>query len=386
MLAITSALASALFLAVPATPLKITTQDDILKTSKQLASALFSFYPGNSTGEPIGILPWRLRRTGEGYDWWQSGAFMSAFVDYWTLTGDDTYNDAVTQGILAQIGSDEDFMPVNSTASIYNEHQCIWALGALTAAEYGFPDPPAEQPQWLELAQRVFDNQVGRWEMEEEDDDDGTCDGGLRAQLLFTSDAYRYKSSLATACFFSLGARLAKYTRNETYADWAEKAWDWLSDEVDFIDKDSWEVYAGANITDECDNVDDYTRSIDAAAVLQGAAFMYNYTSGDDDWKDRVDNLANSLIKNFFPKGVFTESRCPRTTLTEGCYAWSTFNGLVHRWLALTTQVAPFTREFILPVMRSSAEEAISAKCDGDECDWKSECCLSFQDIDWDQY
>ena len=36
-------------------------------------------------------------------------------VQYWYYTGDDTYNEVVTQGLLAQIGPDEDFMPPNQT-------------------------------------------------------------------------------------------------------------------------------------------------------------------------------------------------------------------------------------------------------------------------------
>ena len=36
-------------------------------------------------------------------------------VEYWYYTGDATYNDVVTQGLLAQIGPHNDFMPPNQT-------------------------------------------------------------------------------------------------------------------------------------------------------------------------------------------------------------------------------------------------------------------------------
>lgn len=36
-------------------------------------------------------------------------------IEYWFYTGDDTYNDLVTQGLLAQVGIHNDFMPVNQT-------------------------------------------------------------------------------------------------------------------------------------------------------------------------------------------------------------------------------------------------------------------------------
>ena len=36
-------------------------------------------------------------------------------IHYWFYTGDDTYNDIVTQALLAQVGPDNDYMPPNQT-------------------------------------------------------------------------------------------------------------------------------------------------------------------------------------------------------------------------------------------------------------------------------
>ena len=36
-------------------------------------------------------------------------------IEYWYYTGDSTYNDVVTQGLLAQVGPDNDYMPPNQT-------------------------------------------------------------------------------------------------------------------------------------------------------------------------------------------------------------------------------------------------------------------------------
>ena len=38
-------------------------------------------------------------------------------IEYWFYTGDDTYNDVVTEGLLAQIAPTNDFMPSNQTKS-----------------------------------------------------------------------------------------------------------------------------------------------------------------------------------------------------------------------------------------------------------------------------
>ena len=36
-------------------------------------------------------------------------------IDYWYYTGDTSYNDAVTQGMLFQVGPNNDYMPPNQT-------------------------------------------------------------------------------------------------------------------------------------------------------------------------------------------------------------------------------------------------------------------------------
>lgn len=86
-------------------------------------------------------------------------------------------------------------------------------------------------------------------------------------------------------------------------------------------------------------------------------------TDGDQKWKDRVDKLTDSLLKNFFPKNVAYEVPCEGR---KGACSpdMLSFKGYVHRWLATVTIVAPFTRDKILPVLRKSAEAAVK-QCTG---------------------
>lgn len=69
---------------------------------------MMSYYKGNETGMPQGLLS-------EPYYWWLAGAMFGQMVEYWFYTGDDTYNEVVTQGMLAQVGPYNDFMPPNQT-------------------------------------------------------------------------------------------------------------------------------------------------------------------------------------------------------------------------------------------------------------------------------
>ena len=113
---------------------------------------------------------------------------FGTMVDYWFYTGDTTYNEVTTQALLHQVGDDRDFMPTNQTRTEGNDDQGFWAMAAMSAAENKYPDPPADQPQWLGLAQAVFNEYVGRW-------DEATCGGGLRWQIFTFNNGFNYKVS-----------------------------------------------------------------------------------------------------------------------------------------------------------------------------------------------
>lgn len=147
-----------------------------------------SLYKGNQSGQNPGMLPGPPEETGGNYYWWQGGAMMGTYIDYWHLTGDPSYNDVVTQGMLYQVGTYDDYQPRNQTTGLGNDDQAFWGMSAMLAAETRFPNPPADKPQWLALAQAVWNTQVVRW--------DDQCGGGLHWQVQFFNKGYDYKNSM----------------------------------------------------------------------------------------------------------------------------------------------------------------------------------------------
>ncbi len=271
-------------------------------------------------------------------------------VDYWSLTGDSTYNSLVSTALLAQIGSSDNYMPANQTASEGNDDQSTWALAALTAAERGFT---AGTPSWLELATNVFDTQAARW-------DEGTCDGGLRWMIAMVNDGYNYKNSMANGNFFQLAARLALLTNNQTYADWAEKSYSWLVS-TGFIDPSTGSIYDGAPTITNCSDINAIQYTATAGIVLYGTAVMYNHTQGGKTWADRLMLHASRATSVFFTKGVATEIVCePQNACTIDMHF---YKGMFMRDLARTAQAAPSTADTILPLLKSSAQAVASAAC-----------------------
>ncbi|KAK3321732.1 mannan endo-1,6-alpha-mannosidase DCW1-like protein [Apodospora peruviana] len=337
---------------------KIGSVAEIKESARTLAYDLMLFYQGNKTGEIPGILPGPPDDGKGDYYWWEGGAMMGTYIDYWHLTGDPSYNHVIEEGMLHQTGPDHDYMPPNHTASLGNDDQGFWGMSAMLAAENKFPNPPDDKPQWLALAQAVFHTQAAP------DRHDETCNGGLRWQVPPTNMGYNYKNTIANACFFNLGARLARYTKNETYAKWAEQTFDWLWD-VHYIDHEDWRVYDGGHVEHNCTDINKAQFSYNAALLTHGAAFMYNYTSGStrQKWADRIENLVTGIKRDFFPDGVAYELPCEGRL--GACTAdMLTFKGYVHRWLSVVTQIAPFTAKTILPLLWTSAEAAVK-QCTG---------------------
>ncbi|RDL36582.1 Mannan endo-1,6-alpha-mannosidase [Venustampulla echinocandica] len=317
-----------------------TSASSIKSAASTVAFDLMTYYNGNTTGGIPGILP-------QPHFWWEAGGMFMTMIDYWRYTGDSTYNEVTSEALQFQVGPNNDYMPPNQTKNEGNDDQGFWAMAAMLAAETNFPNPPKDKPQWLALAQAVFNEMASRW-------DTSTCGGGLRWQIFAFNKGFNYKNSIANGCFFNLGARLARYTGNDTYAQWAEKIWDW-EESLGLIDS-RHNIYDGATDTQNCTQITRFQWSYNAGVFLHGAANMYNYTNGSKPiWKDRTAGILNAS-QIFFENNVMAEQACePVKTCNLDQLSFKTyFSG----WLASTTSLAAFTLPVIAPLLSASAKNA----------------------------
>ncbi|KAM0264417.1 hypothetical protein ACHAQJ_000608 [Trichoderma viride] len=306
-----------------------------------IAYGLMKYYNGNETGQVPGDLP-------KPYNWWETGALFGTLIDYWVETGDDTYNAVTTQGLLHQVGANNDFIPANQTLTEGNDDQGIWALAAMAAAENGLP---GGQPQWLDLAKNVFNEFVLRW-------DTKNCGGGLRWQIAAFNAGYNYKNSAANGVFFDLAARLYQQTNNNTYSQWATKVFEW--EQTAGLISDSYQVFEGMTVGN-CGDVNNAQTSLDTSIFLHGSAAMYNATTSSD-WKTRVDGFVKNVQATFVNNGVVYESTCETK---ETCSTdMLSYKGFLIRSLKATTQLAPYTSATIQPLLQTNAKAAAKA-CSG---------------------
>lgn len=330
--------------------LNVDDQASIKKAVAVAAAGLRKWYTGDRIGDTPGNLP-------DPYYWWEAGAMFNAFIDYWYYTGDDQYNAITKQAMIHQIGDFNAFMPPNQTKTLGNDDQAFWGMAAMSAAENKFADPDEkEAPSWLALAQAVFNTQAKRW-------DTATCGGGLKWQIFTFNNGYNYKNTISNGCFFNLAARLAKYTGNTTYSDWAIKAWDWqlavglMSDDYHFFD--------GTDDRQNCSKVNHIQWTYNAGVHLAGAAAMWNRTESEE-WRTKTKGLIDGL-------DVFFSKDAPNVMFEVACEQngkcnvdQRSFKAYLSRWMGYTMKVAPWTIEFLLPKLQASASAA-AKQCNAGE-------------------
>ncbi|PQE28357.1 Glycosyl hydrolase family 76 protein [Rutstroemia sp. NJR-2017a BBW] len=341
------ALAALSLASVQGLDLDINDSKSIKNAAATIAKQLVKEYNVSEPGHPVGV----LSIPGRPYYWWESGAMFDTLIKYWSLTGDDQFNKIVTDGMIAQQGEDNDFRPANWTAGEGNDDQSIWALAAMSAAESKLPKP--QNGSWIDLADAVFNEQVLGW-------DDETCGGGLRWQVYPFNTGYTWKNSLTNANFFQLAARLAAYTGNSTYSDWASKTYNWATS-IGFVTSDGT-VYDGADVSKNCSDINKVQSSEQAGSFIAGAAYMYNITKGSEQWKNTLNGLLLANIETFFKNGVAIESECePQNRCTTDMLA---YKGLLGQALVETLKVAPYVEGMIISSLQSSAQAAAKACTD----------------------
>ncbi|KAJ5502624.1 Six-hairpin glycosidase [Penicillium fimorum] len=325
--------------------LDLNDDESIKAAAKTAAAGMLQYYTGDHPGDVPGNIP-------DPYYWWEAGAMFGAMVEYWYYTGDDKWNDITTQALLHQVGDNNNYMPRNQTLSLGNDDQIFWAFAAMSAAELKYPDPPKSQPQWLSLVQNVFNSQATRW-------DDTACGGGLHWQAFEHNKGWSYKNTISNGGLFNVAARLARYTGNDTFIDWANKIWDW-TDAVGFIGKE-YHIFDGADISTNCSVINHNQHAYLPAVYLHGAANMYNITDGSAIWRKRIEGIINAL-GTFFPNN--------ENIMAQPCERWicdlnsRSFKAYLARFMGATIPLAPFTDELLRSKIQTSAIAA-AEQCNG---------------------
>jgi mannan endo-1,6-alpha-mannosidase len=314
------------------------------------------YYTGNITNTPstIGVLP-------KPYYWWEAGAMWGALLDYYHFTNDSSYNNVTTQALLSQVGPDWDYMVPAQMSDEGNDDQAFWGFSVMSAAEQDYPQPTIGNYSWIQLVENLWNTQVRRWDTE-------TCNGGLKWQIYpANSYGYDYKNSVSNGAFFQLSARLARFTGNQTYVDWANKVYDWTYN-IGLIDP-NYQVFDGYNDLLNCTGgPDELVWTYNIGIFLYGSAVLYNYTNGSSLWAERTEGFLNETANMFTPypnaTNIMYEPAC-ETVNTCDTDQYS-FKGYLSRFMWASTLLAPFTADAVYTLLADTSLAAANA-CSGGE-------------------
>jgi mannan endo-1,6-alpha-mannosidase len=92
------------------------------------------------------------------------------------------------------------------------------------------------------------------------------------------ANGYHLKNTPSNGALFQIAARLARYTHDEMYAQWAVKIWDWMW-AVGLVDNVNYMVYDNTDTNNNCTTLDRQMWTYNGGTMLAGCAIMFNYVS-----------------------------------------------------------------------------------------------------------
>jgi mannan endo-1,6-alpha-mannosidase len=172
------------------------------------------------------------------------------------------------------------------------------------------------------------------------------------------------RNTISNGAFFQLSARLLRYTGNTTYLEWAERVYNW-TEAIGLIDN-MYNVFDGSDDTINCTEIDHHQWTYNVGVMLYGSAVLQNYTNGSDLWAYRTTGFLDATSTFFSPfenaSNIMFEATCE---LDYSCnYDQLSMKAYLIRWMAGTSQMAPYTAARIGQLLRASAQGAAAA-CTG---------------------
>jgi predicted alpha-1,6-mannanase (GH76 family) len=101
-------------------------------------------------------------------------------------------------------------------------------------------------------------------------------------QVFHWLNGWKYKNTASNGGFFHLGARLAMYTKNDTYAIWAEKVFDWMSESPLLPGDGTVNDGTSMDTTPMCKDADHTQWTYNYGIMIAGTAYVSQHMRGDE--------------------------------------------------------------------------------------------------------
>ncbi|KAG0675841.1 hypothetical protein C6P40_001508 [Pichia californica] len=331
--------------------------DSVCDAATDIIKGIMDYYEGDRYGGTVGMFQ-------QPYYWWEAGLVFGGMIDTWKICNNYTYVSTIQNAINHQRGDYNDFNKVQNQSDVEaNDDQVFWGFTVMEAAERNFPSYSnnSDDPNYAQLALNVYNSMAPRWDNE-------TCGGGLRWQILKNMSGWNYKSEIANAGVFALGARIARYSNNSELVLSSNRILRWMK-ESSFITQPDGEnyynVYDGSNIVnDSCPVINGAIWSYNYALMTMGTSYLYSAT-GNDYWSNELDKFLSG-IEHYFINPNSTD-----ILYEYQCSVWGTcnndqraFRAIVANSLGNVAQLVPEYKDRVLKIINASAKGA-AASCSG---------------------
>jgi predicted alpha-1,6-mannanase (GH76 family) len=196
--------------------------------------------------------------------WWNAANALHCIIEYTERTGDTAYGSVVANSFERQRRT--------SFINDFYDDEGWWALTWI-AAYRAFRDR-----RYLDAARKLFDDMRGGW--------DRICGGGI-----WWNKRRQYKNAIANELFLKVAAQLHRLTEDDSYRDWARRAWSWFSASGLINERN----LVNDGLTDQCRNNGGVTWTYNQGVILGGLVALQQIT-GEDALIEQARAIADAAI------------------------------------------------------------------------------------------
>ncbi|KAH6587209.1 hypothetical protein BASA50_001342 [Batrachochytrium salamandrivorans] len=271
---------------------------------------------GYYTPSSDGAIPQNGASDASGIQWYESGIYFGAMMDYGKVTNDGQYM-AKTVGALynASYGPLQSFLGPYARISEtllgrWNDDIMWWALGPLTGAEVFGVTATMGKYKYIDLVVNTYTQVWEQW-------DPTTCGGGIywSRDRTAKNNQGTYKSVITNVQFILAAARLAVLTGNTTYTTQAAQVYTWMKT-IGLITP-TFHLYDGANAP-TCSPLNAMELSYSLGILMGGLGMMFKAT-GDAVYQTDAAQFLDVGLGLYAPASSGGVLADPCETTSAGC-------------------------------------------------------------------
>ena len=287
---------------------------------------MIGYYTSNH--DNVGAVgPQNSDKSAKEVQWYESGIFWDALMNYAKITKDHQYTTVVSNALSqASYGDAQSFLGTSAMQKLFetiggkwNDDLNWWALATLTGAElYGMKQTlvSTSAATYGGITENTFNQVQSDW--------DASCGGGIWWSRDRSNPKTKdYKSVITNAQQMMIATRLYGLTKNGTYLELAKQNYQWMKS-IGLITS-AWHVLDGVTYSPNGCVLSEKEFSYSYGVLVGSLALLSKYTN-DPSYASDASNILDFSLSLFTVNNVFTDpcesnNSCPVNSVSfKGSY------------------------------------------------------------------